>query len=266
MFLFDLFTTLIYQPFLNILLFFYWLLGLFTQGQPDMGIAVILLTLIIRGLLLPISLSGERTEEERREIARQLHELEEKYREDPQRFQRERKKVFRQKRSVLAGELFSLVIQVMIALMLWRMFGTGLKGGDYNLIYPFMPTIETPFNLEFLGRFDLGRPSLILNAILAFLIFAFETVSVLTSPYPPSRGEVVRLQLTLPIVSFLLFLRLPSGKLLFISVTMIVSIILAIVKYIRHRFLAYKAKMEEKEREKESESGGQSQTPVVQQM
>ena len=75
----DLFVTVIYQPFLNILVGFYWILGLFTDGKPDMGIAVILLTILIRLLLLPISLSGDRSEDERREISKKILEIEEVY-------------------------------------------------------------------------------------------------------------------------------------------------------------------------------------------
>lgn len=248
MFIVEAFTTFIYQPFLNILVGIYWILGFGTAGAPDMGVAVILLTILIRLMLLPLSLAGTRSEADRREIAEKVRELEEKFQNDPENFKKARKKVFSRKRAVLAGEMFSLFIQISIALMLWKMFESGLKGGDLHLIYGFMPQVEQPFNLLFMGRFELSTPSILLNLILAFFIFIFETVSVLTSPYPPTREEIVRLQLTLPIVSFLIFLRLPAGKLLFVLVTMIFSILLTIVKYIYHRFMAYKIKMEEKER------------------
>jgi YidC/Oxa1 family membrane protein insertase len=244
MFILEAFTTFIYQPFLNILVGIYWVLGFGSVGAPDMGIAVILLAVLIRVLLLPLSLAGDRSEEDRREIARKVQELEVRFQNDPESFKKARKKIFSRKREVLIGEMFSLFIQIVIALMLWKMFETGLTGGDLHLIYGFMPEIQQPFNLLFLGRFDLTRPSIILNLLLTFLIFVFETVAVLTSPYPPTRDEIVRLQLTLPFVSFLLFLRFPAGKLLFVLVTMVFSTILIIGKYIYHRFMAYKAKKE----------------------
>jgi predicted lipid-binding transport protein (Tim44 family) len=61
-----------------------------------------------------------------------------------------------------------------------------------------------------------------------------------TSPYPPSKGEVVRLQLTLPVLSFVIFMGLPAGKKLFVITTLIFSIVLTIVKLIRRKFLEYK--------------------------
>ncbi len=247
MFLIDAFILIIYQPFFNILLLIYWVLGLFTPTAPDMGVAVIIIAILIRLLLLPFSLAGTRTEKERREIAQKVLELEELYKDQPQEFRKERKKIFSRGRGVLAGEMISLVVQIAIALMLWKVFETGLLGDDFHLIYGFMPNIETPLNLMFLGTYDLTHPSIILNLILAFLLFIFETLAGLTSPYPTTRAEVVRLQLTLPIVSFFIFTRLPAGKLLFVIVTMIVSIILLIGQFIYYRFMAYKEKLAAKE-------------------
>jgi membrane protein insertase Oxa1/YidC/SpoIIIJ len=247
MIFFEAFTIFIYQPFLNILVGMYWLLGLISQEAPDMGVAVILLAVLIRLLLLPFSLAGTRTEVDRRQISQKLLELEQAFPNDSERFKKERKKLFSRKRGVLIGEMFSLFVQIAIALMLWKMFETGLTGGDLDLIYKFMPQVDLPFNLVFLDRFLLSEPSLLLNLILAFFLFFFETVAVLTSPYPPTKDEIVRLQLTLPIVSFIIFLRLPAGKLLFVLVTIIFSILLTLARYIYQRFMAYRARMEAKE-------------------
>lgn len=247
MFLLDLFQHVIYQPFFNILVGIYWMLGLGSDTAPDMGVAVILLTLVIRVLLLPMSIAGHRSEAERREIAEAIKDLEERYSSDPIKLRKEKKKVFRKKRGIFNGEVVSLFIQVAIALMLWRMFETGLTGQDLNLIYGFMPDIPQPFNLTFLGQFDLSKTSFTLNLLLSALIFAVETLAVLTSPFPTTRKEVVRLQLTLPIVSFFIFMRLPAGKKLFVITTLVFSFFLLLGKFIWRRFNAYKDKVEEQE-------------------
>lgn len=236
----ELFTTLIYQPFLNILVFFYWMLGVL--GTADMGVAVIMLTLVIRGLMLPISLASQRSEKERRAISEEVKRIHEEHTDDPVMLKKQTKEVFRSNSRIVISEMVSLVIQVVIALMLWRIFETGLKGQDLHLIYPFMPEVKTPFNLVFLDRFDLTHTSFLLNLLQSLMIFIVETLSILTSPYPTSRGEVVRLQLTLPIVSFLIFMRLPAGKKLFVITTLMVSAVLILTRYIRYRFIEYKEK------------------------
>lgn len=244
----HLFVILIYQPFLNVLVFFYWMLDIITRGNPDMGIAVILLTIVIRVILLPISLMEDRGEKERRALVHKSEELERIYASDPITLRSETKKLFRRNRGVIVGELFSLFVQIMIALMLWRMFATGLTGEDIHLIYSFMPKVELPFNLVFLNKFDLTHTNLWLNLLQSVMIFVVETASVLTSPYPTTKGEVVRLQLILPVISFIIFMNLPAGKKLFVIMTLIISLLLIIYKYIRRRFEEYKVNQEEKER------------------
>lgn len=247
MFLIDLFTRFIYQPFLNILVFFYWILGVITNGHPDMGIAVILLTIVIRILLLPISLAEDKSEKDRREMMKLIHEMQTQYASDPVTQKQELRKLMRRNRAVVAGEAFSFFIQVAISLMLWRIFATGLTGEDIHLIYPFMPHVSLPFNLVFLGKFDLTHTNFFLNILQSIMIFVVETAGILTSPYPPMKGEVVRLQLVLPLVSFLVFMFLPAGKKLFVITALIISLILIIYKFIRRKINDYAQEQIEKE-------------------
>lgn len=247
-FIFHLFIVAVYQPFLNILVFFYWAMDVATH-KPDMGIAVILLTILIRFLLLPLSLSSSRTEPERRKIAEEIKKLEETFAHDPIRFEREKKKVLKVNHRVLVSELVNLFIQVVIAVMLWKIFAHGLAGEDLHLIYSFMPDVHLPFNLKFLGLVDLTHTSFLLNLIQSLLIFLFETISSLNSPYPVSRHEVVRMQLILPVVSFLVFMTLPAGKKLFVITTLIFSIILMLIKATIRKFGEYKEKFEAKQAE-----------------
>ena len=105
----------------------------------------------------------------------------------------------------------------------------------------------------FLGKYSLNEPHWQLNIIQSGLIFILETLSVLTSPFPTSRAEVIRMQLTLPIISYLIFSQLPAGKKLFVIVTLIFSIVLTIVKFLWRQYKAYKEKetlLESKEQAK----------------
>jgi len=245
------FTIFIYQPFFNLLVFFYWLLGL-GGGVADMGVAVIILSIIVRIILLPVSLAGDRTEAERREINAKLAKIEKDFAHEPIRLKQEYKKILRGNKRIIFSEILNLGIQMMVALMLWRVFETGLEGKDLHLIYNFMPKIKLPFNLMFLGKYDLSRPNIILNLLQSFLIFLFETVLMLTSTYKVERKDVIRLQFTLPLVSFLIFMFMPSGKKLFIITSLIFSILLVFYKTVKRTYNDYKRKAEEKELAKAS--------------
>lgn len=259
----GLFITFIYQPFLNILVFFYWMLDVVTGGHPDMGVAVILLTILIRILLLPLSLAEDKSEKERREMMHTLHELEVQLKNDPVRLRQETRKLFRRNQKVVSGELFSLFVQVAISLMLWKMFETGLPGEDLHLIYPWMPKVETPFNLVFLGKFDLTHTNFFINLIQSLMIFIVETAAILTSPYPPQKGEVVRMQLVLPVVSFLVFLRFPAGKKIFVITALIISLILILFKFVRRKIEDHNAELVDAEKKKQEEKHIAEQTQFI---
>lgn len=257
----DIFVAVIYQPFLNILVFFYWLLGQIPGVEPDMGIAVILLTIIIRLLLLPVSLASDRNEKERREISQKAKKIQEEYATDPVAQNRELKTIMRANPRILIAEFVELVINVIITLMLIRLFASGLEGEDLDLLYPFLPHPETPYNLVFLGRFDLAEPNFFLNLLQSLVILAVEITAEFTSPFRnllskerapleynsitqpknvyarETRLRVRSLQVALPVVSFLVFMFLPAGKKLFIITTLLFSMLLMILKAVRRRFM-----------------------------
>lgn len=211
-----------------------------------MGVAVIMLTILIRILLLPMSLREEKSEKDRRQLAVDAALLEQRLSHDPIARAKEKKRLFRKNRSIIVGEFITLMIQIIIAVMLYRMFKTGLPGHDIELLYPFMPKVAMPFNLTFLGKIDLTEPHMLLNVLQSVLILLVETVSILTSPYPASRGEVVRMQLILPVLAFVIFMNFPAGKKLFVITTLIISFFLILYKFFRRKFRYYVELQQEK--------------------
>lgn len=255
------FVHIIYQPFLNILVFFYWLLGQIPGNTADMGIAVILMTIVLRVLMLPISIASDRSEHEREEISKKAKEIHEKYKTDPVALNKSLKQLMRAKPRVLISEFFEFAIDLAIIFMLIRIFGTGLEGADLHLLYPFVPHPETPYNLMFLGKIDLSKTSILLNLIQSLCILLVEVIAEYTSPfrnilsmerpaveYNPitnarssyaweTRSRVRSLQFFLPIVSFLIFLFLPAGKKLFIITALLFTALFMVLKAIRRKFV-----------------------------
>lgn len=235
-----LFTTYIYQPFLNILVGIYWLLGQITNGQPDMGVAVIIFAVIVRVLMLPLTLSADRSEKEKRQIVKKINTLQTKYKDQPQKLKQETRQILKANPGTLVSEGITLTIQIIIVLMLYRIFKTGLEGADLHLLYPFLPPINTPVNLVFLSQYNLALPNLTLNLVQSGLIFILEILQMLFSPIKSSRKEFLSLAIFLPIVSFVIFALLPAGKKVFIITSLIFSIFLLVIKQVvfwYHSFL-----------------------------
>lgn len=223
----NIFITYIYQPFFNILVGLYWAIGK-TIGEYDIGFAVILFAIVVRIIMLPLNMVGDRSAKEKKEISEKVKELEKLFRHDPVRLKIEKKKTIKSKPSAIVGESITIFIQAMIVLMLYRIFKTGLEGADLHLLYQFMPSIKTPINLMFLDQFDLSKTNFTLNVIQSVLIFILEALVLSFSPAPSSRKEFISLTLFLPAASFVLFALLPSGKKLFIITSLIFSIFMVL--------------------------------------
>lgn len=224
----SLFVTYIYQPFFNILVFIYWALS--QAGIVDMGIAVIIFAIVVQIILLPLNLSSDRSEKEKAAIAAKIKEIEKKYKSDPVKLHAESKAIMRNNPGAVIGEAINIIIQIIIILMLYRIFKTGLEGEDLHLLYSFMPDINTPINLVFLGQFDLSKTNSTLNLFQSLLIFAVEALHMLFTPDKTGRREFLSLAIFLPITAFLIFMFLPSGKKLFIITSLLFSIFVMLIK------------------------------------
>lgn len=228
-----LYTTLIYQPFFNLLVAVYaGLLRIPNNSYADMGVAVIIFTLVLRVILLPLSIASHRSVSERKQIEEDIKKIKQQHHSDPVKQKQLIRKLFLGNRRVIFSEAFNFAIQVIIFLMLFRIFSKGLLGADIHLLYDIIPDVPQPYNLTFLGKFDLTKPSLFLNLVQSLVIFAVELVSTLTSPFPSTKKEVIRLQLILPAVSFLIFMNLPAGKKLFVITTLTFSFFFILLRAI----------------------------------
>lgn len=227
----DFFTLYIYQPFFNILVGLYWLVGQFLP-EPDMGIAVILFAVAVRLILLPIDLVGEQSDEDKFQISQKVKQLKREHVHDIIRQKEEIRKVMRQSPGAIFSEIFTIAIQVLIILILYRIFTTGLEGADMHLLYKFMPSVRQPINLMFLGKYDLSHTNSTLNLIQSLLIALSEIVHLYFQPVKPTRKDFVSLVIFLPVVSFFIFMFLPAGKKVFIITSLAFGIAVRLIRQI----------------------------------
>lgn len=216
------FETYIYTPFFNILVGLYALLGAISPDLADMGIAVIIFSIIVRIVTFPLTLAGERSEEEKQKILDKVTEVKKLYSHEPIKQKEAIKLVLRSNLRTVLATTTNLTIQFAIILMLYRIFNTGLGGKDFHLLYDFMPHPDT-INLNFLGKYDLTHTNAYLNLVQSIMIFVVEVLIAMRSPLPVSRKDKILMQVILPIGSYLIFMFLPSGKKLFVITSLAFS-------------------------------------------
>jgi len=156
----DLFHEVIYVPLYNALV------ALLSMGDwVDVGIAVILLTVLVKLILAPLSLKAARTQILMRDLEAPMREIRERYT-DKQEQGRKMLELYRERGVNPFSGIASLFIQIPIILGLYFVF---LKGGlptiDTDALYGFIP-VPAQVDMFFLGLVDMAGKSYFL-AVLA---------------------------------------------------------------------------------------------------
>lgn len=154
----NIWNTLLYEPLLNVLAF---LVSIMPGG--DLGLAVVLLTILVKIALSPLS---KRSIESQRKMNLLAPEME-KIKKSGKNKEEQAKLTFdlykKHKTNPFSGCLLVL-IQIPIIFALYYVFFKGIKF-DEGLLYSFV-NVPQNVNMYFLGLLDIGQKSLIL-AILA---------------------------------------------------------------------------------------------------
>lgn len=138
--------------------------------------------------------------------------------------------VMRQRPGAIISEVINVIFQALIIIMLYRIFSTGLEGADLHLLYKFMPKIQTPINLMFLGIYDLSVTNNTLNILQSLMIAANEAMHLYFSPVKPDQKDFVSLVIIFPLICFVIFMFLPSGKKIYIITSIAFTMVVRLVR------------------------------------
>lgn len=175
------FTTFIYNPIYNALAL---LVGFVPGG--DVGVAIILLTLLIKFALFPLSLKALETQAMMRDIDPELKALRTKYDTNREELARKTMALLKERKVNPFASIFLILIQLPIIFGLYFVFlseGT-TAGFDPSLLYAFVPNPESASFL-FLGAVSLTGKSV----ILALLVGITQFINARLMQFPAPNGE-----------------------------------------------------------------------------
>ncbi len=180
------FIEIIYKPIYNLLAFF-------ADVVPggDLGLAVIAVTLAVRLIFLPISLSAARTQAAMKEIQPKLTELKEKYKADPQEQAKQMFALYKEHKVRPFSSMLMMFLQIPV---LFGLFYVTKDAAHYQidpaLLYPFIPAPEH-LSVLFLGSFPVAASSLALAVLAGLAQFAYAYRAV---PIPEKKGQGASMQ------------------------------------------------------------------------
>ncbi|MBU0648135.1 YidC/Oxa1 family membrane protein insertase [Patescibacteria group bacterium] len=145
-------NELLYRPIYNALIIVYNFLP-----YKDVGLAIIVLTLLIRFVLLPLSWSALKSQRILQSLNPELDRLKEKYKDDKEKLTKATMDFYQKHKISPLSSCLPMLIQLPILIALYQVLRAGIDHTQYELLYSFVQQPES-FNEMFLGIIDLSLP------------------------------------------------------------------------------------------------------------
>jgi len=187
-----------------------WLLLLFQGFVKNWGIAIVLLTILVKGLTIPFTTKSMRSMKAMAVLAPQLKELQEKYKDDKQRIQMETMALYKQEGANPLSGCLPIFLQMPIWLALYRMLSN--TGELYQ--QAFIP--------GWIDDLTYSDPYYILPIILMVTMFVQARMQPM-SPDPSQKMQQRMMQYGLPLMFGVMSFVFPAGLTLYIFTNTILS-------------------------------------------
>lgn len=218
----TIFQEVFYQPILNLLVFIY----NFVPGH-DMGVAIIILTIIIKAILLPLTQKSLVSQKALQDLQPKIDEIKKKYEKNKEEMGRAVMNLYKENKVNPFSSCLPLIIQFPFLIAVFRVFQSGLSNGALDLVYPFIHRPEVINNIGF-GFLNLADKSIVLAVLAGAAQFWQSRMMSTKRPAvktPGSKDEdmmaIMNKQMlyVMPIMTVFIAMSFPSGLALYWFVT-----------------------------------------------
>ncbi len=144
---------ILYQPLLNLAVFLY---SIVPGG--DFGIAIVILTVLVRIILFPLSVKTARSQRELQQLQPKLKEVQERFKNNKPAQTEAIMALYREHKINPLLSLLPLLIQLPILIALYQVFINIFKPETLSLLYGFI-SHPAVINTHFLGIMDIDVPN-----------------------------------------------------------------------------------------------------------
>lgn len=186
------FQTYIYNPILSVLIFLYQNIAF-----HDLGIAIILLTILVRLVLFPFFQKGAKDQALMAKIQPHIKKIQEEFKNNKEEQAKKLMGLYKEHKFNPFSGILLLIVQLPIFIALFKLFSNGLSQEIFT-------------NTSFLNMVDLGQKSLTITFLAAIVQYWQAKVSM-----PKGDGSGNQMQKMMlymgPAMTFIILTRLPSA-------------------------------------------------------
>ena len=213
----NFFTTVFYQPIFNLLIFIYDFLSF-----QDIGLAILVLTIIIKGALWPLSKSSIKSQKALQDLQPQLQDLKKQYKDDKIGLSQATMDLYKKNKVNPFSSCLPLIIQLPFLIAVFKVFRDNINE-KLDLVYPFINKPEV-VNMTTLGLLDLSKPNIYLAVLAGAAQFWQAKMMMSKKPVIKTEGSkdenmaaIMSKQMTyfMPAITVFIGISLPGGLTLY---------------------------------------------------
>lgn len=209
----------------NILKF---LLNFFYSLIPNYGVAIILVTILIKALFFPLTKKGSISTARMQELQPKIQELQAKYKSNPQKLNQEMAEFYKRENYNPMSGCLPMLIQFPLFIAMYNLFNNHFDLRGASFIPGWIPDLSLPesiinfgtFKLPLLGWSDLRALPIIY--LVSQLLYGKFTQ---TSQPGQNAGQMKLMMYGMPIMFFFVLYDVPSGLLLYWIVSNVLTIV-----------------------------------------
>lgn len=215
------FYEILYRPLFNALVLLYQ-----SVGFKDLGISIILLTVIIRLILYPLFYKSYHHQKVLQNIQPEIKKIQALHKDNKEKQAQAMMDLYKAHKVNPFSGLLLILVQLPVLIALYKVFYSGFTDQSLAGLYNFI-SVPAGIGHTFLGLLDLAKPHIIIVGLAAIAQY-FQGRLALQKPAPGvqrSQAEIIGKQMVFvgPILSLVILYRLPAAVSLYWLATSVFS-------------------------------------------
>ena len=178
----------------------------------NFGVSIIIVTILIKIMLLPLTLKQDKSMKEMKKLQPELEKIKEKYKDNPQEYQQKTAELYRESGVNPLGGCLPLLIQMPVFVALYWAFSGNAIPADAKFLWF---TLKQPDRLFMFGNFAFNLLP-ILNTGVTYLQ---QKIMSGATQGQEGNNQLQSMMYTMPLMMLFLFYRMPSGVTLYYLVS-----------------------------------------------
>jgi len=217
-----------------------WLLVMFHKIIPNYGIAIILVTLVVKLIMFPLTKKGSESTLRMQALSPKIKEIQAKYKDNPQKMNAEMAEFYKKEGYNPLSGCLPMVIQIPIFFAMYNLFNNHFDLRGAMFIPGWIPDLSVPEAIyNFPNNFRLPLLGWSALRLLPFIYVGSQLLYGMVTQTPDQKGnsQMKMMLYVMPIAFFFILYDVPSGLLLYWIMSNLLTLVQQVIinKYIMRK-------------------------------